>query len=299
MKTAFQILLVQLLFFAQCSIAEIYKYQDANGKWQYTDKKPQKAQAEVVSYKTSEAKQIEPELALERRDNVYYLRVKSPFYAPIELELVSTQFKSGRQKWLIPALANKVLIQSKTPIEPFQYRWHLGDPAAIPAKQLYQFPVDSDSCVRISQGFNGRFSHSTDHSRFAVDVALNVGTPILAARAGVVVGVKDDYHMGGVNEYFLDKANYISVMHEDGSFAGYFHILLGSAEVKPGDQVHIGQKLAESGSSGFSSGPHLHFVITLNRGFSNHSIPFKFVAVDGAEFTPQQGMKICDQSIGP
>lgn len=297
MKIPGYVFLFLLLTAAQPLLAEIYKYQDANGKWQFTDKKPKQADAEQVNYKSNEKKKQEPEFTIEQRKGVNYFQVNNPFYAPMALELKSTQVKRGKQEWLIPPKSSLNLIQTTSAIEPYKYRWQLGDPKVSPAQQYYQFPVQSLECTRISQGFNGRFSHTKDHSRFAVDIAMNVGTPIVAARAGIVVGVKDDYHMGGVNEYFLDKGNYVSVIHDDGTFASYFHILLGTAAVKPGDQIQAGQLLAKSGSSGFSSGPHLHFVINRNAGFRQLSIPFKFVTKNGNAIEPTEGLKICDQIV--
>lgn len=297
MKYSVLSLLFLLFTCSASSQAEIYKYQDANGKWQYTDKKPKEPAAEVVDYKSNEKKKLGPEFVVVQREGKNVLRVTNPFHGPIEIELRSSQVQAGRKLWLIPALRQLDLIQSESPVEAYKYRWQLGDPKAVIADQRYQFPVNTLSCTHISQGFNGRFSHSKEHSRYAVDIAMNVGTPIVAARAGVVVGVKDDYHMGGVNEYFLDKGNYVIVMHEDGSFASYFHILLGTAAVKAGDDVNLGQVLAKSGSSGFSSGPHLHFVVSRNAGFKSQSIPFHFVTRDGNAIDPTEGLKICDQLV--
>jgi len=72
----------------------------------------------------------------------------------------------------------------------------------------------------------------------------------------------------------------------------YAHILIGSARVKPGDRVAVGDVLARSGSSGYSTGPHLHFVIRKNSGLQTVSIPFSFRDADGAPFTPREGMKL-------
>ncbi len=290
-------ILIWLLVSSQLLLAEIYKYQDANGKWQYTDKKPKESTAEVVDYKSSEKKQLGPEFVVVQRQANNVLRVTNPFHAPIEIELRSSQLQGRRKSWLIPAQGRLDLFQSENPVEAYKYRWQLGDSKVTLSDQTYQFPVNTLSCTYISQAFNGRFSHSKDHSRYAVDIAMNVGTPIVAARAGVVVGVKDDYHMGGVNEYFLDKGNYVIVMHEDGSFASYFHILLGTASVKAGDKVKSGQLLAKSGSSGFSSGPHLHFVVSRNADFKSVSVPFHFVTRDGNTVYPTEGLKICDQLV--
>lgn len=286
-----------LLLMPQCIMAEIYKYKDANGKWQFTDKKPKQADAERVNYKSNEKMKPGPTFSLVRNNDLNHFKVKNPFHAPMTLEINSPQVANGKKEWLIPPQASLDLIQTSDAVAPYKYRWQLGDPAAVPSRQRYQFPVQTPACTHISQSFNGHFSHTKEHSRYAVDIAMDVGTAIVAARAGVVVWVKDDYHMGGVNDYFLDKGNYVSVIHDDGTFASYYHILLGTAAVKPGDQVEAGQLLAKSGSSGFSSGPHLHFVIYRNAGFRQQSIPFQFVTKNGNLVEPVQGLKICDQLI--
>ena len=123
-----------------------------------------------------------------------------------------------------------------------------------------------------------------------MDIAMDIGTYLTAVRAGTVVWVKDDYHMSGTTRYFLDKANGIKVLHDDGTFASYAHILMDTALVKEGDKVALGDKLARSGSSGFSTGPHLHFSILKNAGLKNIAIPFTFVDNKGKVFTPKRAM---------
>jgi murein DD-endopeptidase MepM/ murein hydrolase activator NlpD len=119
---------------------------------------------------------------------------------------------------------------------------------------------------------------------------MDVGTYLTAVRTGTVILVKDDYHMSGTTRYFLDKANVIQVLHYDGTFASYAHILMDTAMVKEGDKVARGERLARSGSSGFSTGPHLHFSIVKNVGIKNISIPFQFVDNKGKVFTPKRAM---------
>ena len=86
------------------------------------------------------------------------------------------------------------------------------------------------------------------------------GQPILAQADGVVVDVDDDYpdnepgKIGG-----FEEANCVTVDYGGGVLADYGHCRRHSAQVKPGDRVARGTKLAEVGNSGASAVPHLHF----------------------------------------
>lgn len=220
--------------------AEVYKYKDANGKWRFTDKKPKDQTAETLALKKTAKNKIEPMFYVDKDETQgkNHLLVRNPFHAPIQVELRFPQVKQ-RKSSIIPAQGQKKLLSATGAIEPFTYKWQLGDPNLPLGPQEYQLPADPLGCYRITQAFDGKFSHQGDNSRYAVDIALPVGTPIKAARAGTVIAVKDDYYMGGVDKFFLDKANYVRILHEDGTFALYGHILLGTAEVSVGDRSRI------------------------------------------------------------
>ncbi len=83
-----------------------------------------------------------------------------------------------------------------------------------------------------------------------IDIAAPVGTPIFAAAAGVVTFA--GWNSGGYG-------NLVEIAHPDGSFTLYAHNqrLL----VREGQEVEQGDQIAEMGSTGFSTGPHLHFEI--------------------------------------
>ncbi|MGD1942614.1 MAG: peptidoglycan DD-metalloendopeptidase family protein, partial [Leptolyngbyaceae cyanobacterium] len=83
-----------------------------------------------------------------------------------------------------------------------------------------------------------------------VDIAGPVGTPIYAAGPGVVVS--SGWNSGGYG-------NLVDVRHPDGSLTRYAHN--SRLMVSAGQQVRQGQQIAEMGSTGFSTGPHLHFEI--------------------------------------
>lgn len=125
---------------------------------------------------------------------------------------------------------------------------------------------------RISQGAGGDFSHNSPKGRFAVDVAMPVGTPIVAARAGTVVKVRNDQHGRRPDP----AGNYVRILHDDGTHSAYLHLKRGSVQVKAGQQVKVGSLLGQSGNTGRSTGPHLHFVVQKNIGDSLVSVPFRF-----------------------
>ncbi|KAL1496891.1 hypothetical protein AB1Y20_001389 [Prymnesium parvum] len=118
--------------------------------------------------------------------------------------------------------------------------------------------ADIGCCV---QGNHGASSHHGE-LRFAFDWAMPVGTPVLAAREGVVAAVCDHFRAHGRRVEDKAKANYVAVRHSDGLYSRYYHLKHGGARVALGERVEQGQLIALSGNTGFSGGPHLHFDVT-------------------------------------
>lgn len=283
-------LVVNLINHAQA--AQVFKYKDEKGQWVYSDKPPKtELTFEQLSYQSEVKKTLKPKLFVTKKTNEHLLMAKNPFFAPVEIAFTSP-ISGKKERSLLPARSTVQLLSHHARIGNVKYRWLLGDSSAEPDNFSYHSPAPSKFGHLITQAFNGRFSHQGEQNQYAVDIALDVGTDIKAVRSGTVFWVKDDYHMGGRTDYFLDKANVIKVLHEDGTFAIYAHILMDTAVVKPGDEVVVGQTLARSGSSGYSTGPHLHFAIQKNTDFKITSIPFKFIDQQSGVFTPKARMKI-------
>lgn len=273
-----------------CQAGQVYKYKDANGHWIFSDKPPEKEQDfSKLQFTSPKKTTYKVQLYNVKDDNGYTLYAKNDFYAPIEVGFTSPVSQTIIST-VIPARGRIALLESKTKILNLDYRWALGDPGSLADNYQYHAPFNSPKGHRITQAFNGQFSHTNDYNKYAVDIAMDVGTYLTAVRAGTVIWVKDDYHMSGKTNYFLDKANVIKILHGDGTFSSYAHILMDTAMVKEGDNVAVGDKLARSGSSGFSTGPHLHFSVIKNSGLRNVAIPFKFVDHEGTSFTPKRAM---------
>jgi len=115
----------------------------------------------------------------------------------------------------------------------------------------------------------------------AVDIVMPIGTPVLAARNVTVMDVEEDFNAGGTNkEKYVERANRVVILHDDGTMGVNAHIDLASVTVRPGLQVRAGRQIARSGNTGFSSGPHLHYVVQQNIGMEIISVPFRFRRAD-------------------
>lgn len=153
----------------------------------------------------------------------------------------------------------------------------------------YQFPYRIGSSHLVSQAYHGDFSHSGS-AAYSIDFAMPEGTQIYAARAGVVIEVVQRFNDGGNDKSFIDKANFVTILHADGTMADYSHLRLNGARVAKGDEVKVGQFLGFSGATGFVTGPHLHIGIKKTvLGGKYETIQVKFATINGP-VTPTEGM---------
>lgn len=152
----------------------------------------------------------------------------------------------------------------------------LGSMVAVPDDYVYSLPYAPGRAYRVTQGYNGSFSHKGSN-RYAIDWQMPEGTPVYAARGGLVVKVKDDSDTGGAGMQYDKFNNYVLIRHDDGTLGHYCHLKQGGVKVSPGQRVTTGQPIALSGNTGFSSGAHLHFCVfkTLN-GRQRESLPVQF-----------------------
>jgi murein DD-endopeptidase MepM/ murein hydrolase activator NlpD len=160
----------------------------------------------------------------------------------------------------------------------YQFHWRWGPAGARAQAHPYRLPFQAGTSHRVLQGFNGAFSHHGKDA-YAVDWDLEEGTPVLAAREGIVLAFNDTATGGGTEARFKDdaNANWIVIRHPDGSIGAYYHLRSGGVRVRAGQVVKPGDWIGLSGNTGFSTGPHLHFsVLEARSSESVQSVPFVF-----------------------
>lgn len=159
------------------------------------------------------------------------------------------------------------------------YRYARGDPrtANHDDDHAYLLPFAHGQKYRVTQGHYGAFTHHGENT-YAIDFDMEEGTPVHAARAGVVVEVKQDSTRGGLGASYSADGNYVLILHSDGSFGNYVHLRPNGAAVQIGDEVDAGDLVGYSGNTGQSSGPHLHFDVRIpQRNGRMQSIPTRFL----------------------
>ena len=123
---------------------------------------------------------------------------------------------------------------------------------------IYQLPYETRKSHLLVQGYFSRYTHK---NRAALDFKMKKGTKICAARAGVVIRLKEDGKKGGSNIKNRAYGNFVIIQHEDSSRTGYWHLQHNGVLVNVGDTVRLGQVIALSGNSGYTYFPHLHFIV--------------------------------------
>ena len=112
------------------------------------------------------------------------------------------------------------------------------------------------------------------HKHSGQDYAVPTGTPVVAAHGGTVV--KAGGNGAGDGPAY---GNAIVIKHGNKTYSQYAH--LSSVNVKVGQVVKTGQKIALSGNTGNSSGPHLHFEIRTTPNYGSAVDPAKFLRANG------------------
>ena len=174
----------------------------------------------------------------------------------------------------------------------YDFKWTVG---RIDAKHdddhLYALPYAAGNAYRVLQGYGARFSHQ-GFEEFAVDFDMQTGTAVHAARAGVVARIEESNSIGCWEDDCGQYANYVVVLHSDGTTGEYYHLDHEGVLVDVGDRVERGQVIALSGNTGHTTMPHLHFAVYRPVSWGRtQSIAVRFQSADGIIDRPRRGAR--------
>lgn len=300
-------LLLLLAASLACGLATaqtLYKYRGDDGEWIYSDRPPDGRQDTEVRSLGRRASSGGITVTHSFTGSGLEFTVSNRYYAPIEVGIVFDSIvgvdyphPDDDLRWVIPPRSDRdlfelpVLGDVDVPAVQYRYVYLPGDPAAQPTDDVtYRVPFSVGASYPVSQTYPDSSTHRTRDSMYAVDFAMPVGTDVVAAREGIVFDVSSTNFKGGpdANQY-ADVANLVRILHDDGTYAVYAHLNWNSIRVQPGDRVEAGEYIADSGNTGFSSGPHLHFAVQRNMGMRVDSLPLLFRGPGSSTVAPATG----------
>lgn len=125
------------------------------------------------------------------------------------------------------------------------------------------WPVPASSRITSTFGYRNQPTAGASTYHKGIDIGASTGTPIVAVAKGTVV----------TSTYSVSAGNYIMLSHGNGIYTVYMHC--SKLLVSVGQSVSQGEKIALVGSTGVSTGPHLHFGININGEYVD---PLKYVS---------------------
>jgi len=217
----------------------------------------------------------------------YSVRVRADGYEFSPSKSVSRSLNARQAEQVM--VARQLAGQSENALR-IQCNWTIGNEDAIhDDTHLYRLPYADGMSYRVLQGFGSRFSHRGTEE-FAVDFKMPVGTPVHAARGGIVARIVAENDKGCWEDGCGQYANFIVVMHADGTTGEYYHLQQNGALVDVGERVEAGQQIGLSGNTGHTALPHLHFAVyRATRGARSQSIPVTFLSAEGLVHEPRRG----------
>lgn len=276
--------------------AQVYRYKDEKGAWVYTDRPPPPGRsADTLKLSSGVAS---PRIRVEPRSSTGVVAMVAINECRCAVEFgIKARGEDGRElaaKAVVPARSEQVLLE--VPASPgigqiaFDYGYVIGEPGASHSPPLpYRSPFALTQSFTVTQAPPDAITHVDPASRNAIDIAMPVGTAVHAAREGTVINVAHKFFRGGLQLERRDEANFVQVLHDDGTHAIYAHLQMDTIRVQPGQRVARGEYIASSGNTGYSGGPHLHFVVLRNVGLRSESVPVAFAGPGQAAVVPRSG----------
>lgn len=221
----------------------------------------------------------------QNNNNTIHLFAQNNHYCPVTVtiiyNLVNMKLSDERVVYVIPARAENHPIVELSPMElskkwswAYNYTYHLGDNIrGEPNGIVCALPYQKEQTYKVVQGYNGKRSHENEN---ALDFDMPEGTLVCVTKDGVVIDIVDKHNMACPTKDCLQYNNYVTVYHEDGSFSSYAHLKQNGAKVKIGQIIKQGDVIGLSGNTGWSTGPHLHFVVYYYKNSQRITVPTKF-----------------------
>ena len=275
--------------------AEVYRYKDKNGHWVFADRQPDAVRAvEPVPVKSGAAA---PRISVEPRSTPEGISIVAVNECRCSVEFglrVGNMSEAETVRATVAPRSERLLFSLPPPTGkaqvPYDFGYVIGVPGAEHApKGPYRAPFANARAYLVSQAPPDHFTHIDPSSRYAIDFAMPEGSAVHAAREGVVINVAHRFYKGGLAPSSQDEANFVQILHDDGTNAIYAHLQMDSIRVQPGQRVARGEYIANSGNTGFSSGPHLHFAVLRNAGMRNVSVPLTFAGPGREVVVPRTG----------
>lgn len=301
------ILVLMLSVCGGAAAQTLYKYRGENGEWIYTDRPP--VEGQKTERRKLQLSFVPPEFLVthEASGTIIEFVARNEFHAPVEVEInfveitgVEYPHPDDPLRWVVAArsdlllLTLEVLQEVARPFVDYKYQYAPGDPsAAHRAGDGYRAPFSVGSVFPVVQAYPDSATHRAYDTMYAVDFGMPVGTDIVAARSGVVFDVVTGNYTGGLDSQGSGKeSNIVRILHDDGTFAMYANLNWNTVRVRPGDRVHEGQYIADSGDMDVSSSPHLHFAVQKNTGLKTESMPVTFKIRNSGSVIPSSGSTV-------
>jgi murein DD-endopeptidase MepM/ murein hydrolase activator NlpD len=279
-----------------------YRYKDANGNWVYTDRVPTGDKKAEQMLRDREQSSSPVRLFKQTTVKGVKLIVDNQCFCPVLVQVLLDNLSGiapevlGQAPKLIAARSTEPLIELVYTGAPeaatFGYRYATlyGDPnSAHRPSRPYRAPFAVAQRFTVTQAFPTRRTHTDAASIYAIDISMPVGTQIFAAREGTVFEVAAKFFEGSDNPTNAARANVVRILHPDGTMAIYAHLQWDSIRVRPGQVVRRGEYIANSGNTGFTTGPHLHFAVQKNSGVTLVSLPVEFADALGNGVVAKDG----------
>lgn len=222
-------------------------------------------------------------------DEVSFYAISQTTGVSISLSVTATNLEPSPPPVITRTLRwgrNKLLTLRPVPGKRWHYDYKYTSQWGVVGAQhdgrvSYRLPYEAGKTFPLGQGPFGRQSHQ---GKFAYDFRLPLGTPVCAARSGVVVDVVDRFGEGSNDEAYRELSNRIFILHDDGTVGAYYHLLRGGMRVSRNDRVEAGAVIALSGNSGFTTGPHLHLeVFRASSDMKQETLPIRFHTAGGGD----------------